>query len=474
MYDFLLKGATVIDPANNINSVTDVAIENGRIAETGPDISIRRSRRFFDLSGKILMPGIIDSHLHLSNEAGGPAAFRMVAAAGVVTAVDFAGPLSEIKENLPASGCGLNIAVLEALMPGGNIGDRNPGKAEIDKLAVESMANGALGIKIMGGHFPLTPEATACAVETANDLTGYVAIHAGTTEQGSDVNGFKEAVSLIGGKNAHVAHINSYCRGDLGIPVEEAREILPLLAHSDNIVSESYLGLINGTGGYCRNGAPVSNITRKYLSRGGYSPDEDGLDRAIGDRYAQVNAPCEEAGVNVLLGGREGVAAWRKAGTRLLVSFEVNDPDVLTLCATAKDKKGNFIVDAISTDGGGIVRNVQIEKGLLLVKLGLISIDEFVLKTSCRPSRMYGMLDKGHLGVGADADITVLDFETRRPVLTMGRGSIILLNDFILGTGGTLLITERGRSDGPDINRQVVDVGSGLLYNRSQKKETDR
>ena len=37
--DILLKGGHVIDPANNIDAVMDVAISNGRIAKVAPDIS---------------------------------------------------------------------------------------------------------------------------------------------------------------------------------------------------------------------------------------------------------------------------------------------------------------------------------------------------------------------------------------------------------------------------------------------------
>jgi dihydroorotase len=43
-----------------------------------------------------------------------------------------------------------------------------------------------------------------------------------------------------------------------------------------------------------------------------------------------------------------------------------------------------------------------------LVIPGLVSLEELVMKMSCNPARILG-LNKGHLGVGADADITVID-----------------------------------------------------------------
>jgi len=474
MYDYVLKGATIIDPANSVHSVCDLAIEQGKIAEIENSISSGKARRFIDLTGSIVIPGIIDSHVHLYNKAWGAAAYRMLAASGVVTAVDFSGPLTEITKDIPRAGCGLNVGVLEALIPGKGISNNAPGADEIKDFTHTRISNGALGIKIMGGHFPLTPDSTSFAIKIANEMGAYAAFHAGTTENGSDLNGFKEAVSLIDGKHAHLAHINSYCRGEVDRPLAEANEALTILSENMNIISESYLGLVNGTSGYCNDKVPESLITRKYLIRGGFAPNQEGMGNAIKTGYAQVNALQREE--NVLLSGKEGFEAWEKDETNMIVSFKVNDPDVLRVCATAKNQEGDFIVNAISTDGGGIVRNVQIEKGLLLVDLGLLSFKEFVLKTSFNPSRMFGMFNKGHLGVGADADITVLDYKNRKPVLTMAGGNIILLKNIIIGTGGTLLISEKGkkRVDESGIDRQIIDVTAGLLYKREKLKEDNK
>jgi IMP dehydrogenase/GMP reductase len=52
-----------------------------------------------------------------------------------------------------------------------------------------SRRSGALGVKLLGGHFPLTPEASHRMVETADDSHCYMAWHVGTTEKGSDIEG---------------------------------------------------------------------------------------------------------------------------------------------------------------------------------------------------------------------------------------------------------------------------------------------
>ena len=47
MYDLLLKGAHVVDPLNGVNGVNDVAVEGGKVAAVGPDLTRPRSHRCF-------------------------------------------------------------------------------------------------------------------------------------------------------------------------------------------------------------------------------------------------------------------------------------------------------------------------------------------------------------------------------------------------------------------------------------------
>lgn len=62
----LIKGGHVIDPANNIDGVMDVFIENGIISEVGnnPDLE-GLEMEIIDAAGKIVAPGLVDMHVHL-------------------------------------------------------------------------------------------------------------------------------------------------------------------------------------------------------------------------------------------------------------------------------------------------------------------------------------------------------------------------------------------------------------------------
>src|SRR5712692_5282144 len=65
MYDLVLKGGTVIDPSQNLNAKSDVAVENGQIAAIAVDIPVSDTRRVIDVSNRTVTPGLIDLHAHV-------------------------------------------------------------------------------------------------------------------------------------------------------------------------------------------------------------------------------------------------------------------------------------------------------------------------------------------------------------------------------------------------------------------------
>ncbi len=60
----LIRGGRVIDPAQEIDEVTNVAIKDGRIAAVG-DKAPKSADEIIDAGGKIVAPGLIDMHVHL-------------------------------------------------------------------------------------------------------------------------------------------------------------------------------------------------------------------------------------------------------------------------------------------------------------------------------------------------------------------------------------------------------------------------
>ncbi|MGB7436903.1 MAG: amidohydrolase/deacetylase family metallohydrolase [Candidatus Acidiferrum sp.] len=65
-YDLLLKGGHVIDPANNIDEVMDVAVSGGKIAAVQKDIPASSAGKVVDATGLYVTPGLIDIHVHIT------------------------------------------------------------------------------------------------------------------------------------------------------------------------------------------------------------------------------------------------------------------------------------------------------------------------------------------------------------------------------------------------------------------------
>jgi dihydroorotase len=60
--ELLIKNGRVIDPANNIDKKCNVLIVDGKIAEVGK--IERPAEKIIDASGKLVVPGLIDIHVH--------------------------------------------------------------------------------------------------------------------------------------------------------------------------------------------------------------------------------------------------------------------------------------------------------------------------------------------------------------------------------------------------------------------------
>ncbi len=79
---------------------------------------------------------------------------------------------------------------------------------------------------------------------------------------------------------------------------------------------------------------------------------------------------------------------------------------------------------------------------------------------------MLGLHQKGHLGIGADADLVVADPDTHRALLTVAGGKVVMANGIVTGTGGTLITTGRYKPEPSNTNLAYTkaDISGSLLY----------
>jgi len=464
-YDLMIQGGMVIDPANKRHGRLDVAISGGKVAALAPELNPDHSQEVFDASGKLVFPGLVDSHVHLTPMERG-IGFRMLAKAGVTCCLECGGYIEDALDGMAEYGSGISAAVLNRLDPGDSISGPDAGRQELAEYLDRSLESGAFGFKLLGGHLPLSPETTAAAIEVVNKNRVYGAFHCGTTRNGSNLNGLLEALELTGDNRLHVCHITAYCRGlTHGSPVEETLIALKALASRPHLVSESHNGPYNGTLAALEQGVPRSHVTRTCLKSGGFEADRDGMLAAARDGYMRVQKRTD-AGV-VYLEPQDGVAYLSVVDFQATVSFPVNRRSTAFLTATEKDETNRFIVTALSTDGGAIPRNFLLSHGLSLVRFDAWTLSDFVHKCCWAPARMLGLPRKGHLGEGADGDLVVVDPNSHEAIMTVAGGAVVMANGVVLGRGGTIVTTERGEKElrRKGVPVEIADFENSLFYN---------
>jgi len=461
----IIKNAYVIDPSLGIEGLTDIEIINGKIAKLGNNLNTTQVQNVYDLKGKMCIPGIIDTHVHLTlNNLN--LGYHMLAKSGVTTALDMYGPIEKILDNINEYGSGINVACLSTYVgEDEDIDDNNFDKNFLKEYTKDQVTKGAIGMKLVGGHYPMSPETTSDLIKFANEERIYVAFHVGTSGSGSNIVGFEEAVKLAKGSRLHIAHVNSYCRGQIHNVFDEISIVLDLLKENKNIVSESYLSLYNGTSGKCVDNKPLSRVTSKCLEQNGYEDSLSGLEQAILDKVALVMSKVGNE-IIYLENPESALDYYRQVQGEVHVSFSINRHEAAYILATAKNDNGSFVVDSISTDGGEIPRNVIVEKGLQLVKFGGLSMEEFVLKTSFNPAKMLGLNNKGSFKVGNDADVTVIDLDRELPVMAMVMGEVIMHEGLVVGKGGNIITTDAGVEHimSRKLNPYVIRIEDTLLY----------
>ncbi|MBW3096626.1 amidohydrolase/deacetylase family metallohydrolase [Pseudohoeflea coraliihabitans] len=165
-YDLVIAGGRVIDPRNGQDGIADLAIEDGRIAAIGRDLS-GAARQRVDAAGLLVVPGLIDLHTHIYHKATAygvdpdPVARR----SGVVTMVDAGsagyGNFAGLRDFVFARSQFRALAYVNISYPGIFAFDRDYsfGEASVEDLlsvdhcvaAIENNRDVAVGVKVRLG-----------------------------------------------------------------------------------------------------------------------------------------------------------------------------------------------------------------------------------------------------------------------------------------------------------------------------------
>lgn len=88
-YDILIRGGEVVDPSQNLRGTYDLAVQGDRIAALEPKLEDCTARHTIDARGQLVVPGLIDLHVHVYPHCPiGLEADPLCAAGGVTTMLD--------------------------------------------------------------------------------------------------------------------------------------------------------------------------------------------------------------------------------------------------------------------------------------------------------------------------------------------------------------------------------------------------
>ena len=190
-FDLAIRGGRVIDPAQRIDRVMDVAIRGGKIAALGQNIPASSAMESIDASGMLVVPGLIDVHLHARDAELPPSAIMALGVTSMIDAgsrgADNVDQLIEVARTAPNR--------MRILLNIGRLGNNPNGRGEfldnIDqadiakaRAAVEKHRNWIVGIKARlsrGIAGDRDREVLRRAVQVAGPFKIPIMIHMGDT-----------------------------------------------------------------------------------------------------------------------------------------------------------------------------------------------------------------------------------------------------------------------------------------------------
>jgi len=403
----LIYGGRVIDPANGLDRQYNLLLEGGKVAWIGTGMP--EAEASVDATGKIVTPGFIDIHIHEDPVENGKIAqciFPMLLRQGITTAV--------------GGNCGGNVHDPVDYL---KLVDRDGAAVNVALFAGHEYFRIAAGAEdIYGGSTQLQREEMANSIRAALD-GGCVGVSFGLRYvPGADREEFFRAAECCRGTGKLIA---SHVRDDADAIFASIEELIEAGRAFGVPVQISHIGSMAGFGqmeavlkqveGYQAEGLDVTLDCYPYFAfstrLGTPTYDPGWL-----DRY--------HCGYDVLEfcdGPYRGQRATEETFHEVRASF----PECLTVCHVMQeaDIRRAFRHDSVMlgsdgiTDGGkGHPRCAGTFPRFVseFVKKGDLSLYQAVRKMTAMPARRLGLANKSHLGVGADADVTIFDYDAIR------------------------------------------------------------
>ena len=504
----LIRGATLYDPANGVDGqVGDLWAHDGHIIAPPLD---ENSPEVIDARGLLIAPAGVEIHTHVAGY-GLNAARRFLPAdpvaldllsppprtaaerylcLGYTTVFDAASsPLfarsaladlqkMEVLDRGTYTLMGDNLLLLKALAEGGKdrIRDTLAWLLQVSGGYAVKLVNPGGGIAWKAGHpapgldeligiGSLTQRQVICTlVELINamGLPHSVHLHAGQLGRPGNYTSFLETIQALEGQRAHLCHIQFYAYGEdsKGGYTSAAEHVVHAIQQNPNLTFD--VGQV---------------IFGSALAVSADTSGLDGLHRLI--RQPWINHQLEgEGGTSALplsyLAKDASSAVQWATGLELLLGC----PDPMRMFLTTDHPNGGPFTSYPQVIAWLMSRPAR-QEALSQVhpgarhRTGLAGIQrEFTLgevfaMTSSGPAQALGLTDRGHLGVGARADIrcyrkqTDLQAMFSRPEWVMQSGRIVAREGKLIDTGAGHILVARPAWDAdrlPSIHQTLAEM----------------
>ena len=433
----LIFGGHVIDPANRVNGKLNILMEDGKIGWAGQGLP--EADLTIDATGKIVTPGFIDIHLHEDPLVEGSIAqciFPMMLRQGVTTAVggncgiNVADP-SEYLNTVDRCGTAVNVAMFaghEYFRKAAGAEDIYAGstdaqKDEMAKNISAALDNGCVGVSFGLRYVPGADReeffrAAQCCAESKKLIASHVR---------DDADGIFDA-------------IDEFCAAgvEYGVPVQ--------ISHIGSMGGFGQMeGVLRQIDAYKLKGLDIAMDCYPYFAfstrLGTPTYDPGWL-----ERYH-----CDYGVLEFCEGKYKGQRATKETFHEMRLCF----PQCITVCHVMKeeDVRMAFRHPAVMLASDGLTNNGQghpraggsFPRFLAeFARKGTLTLYQAIEKMTAQPAARLHLTNKGRLNVGADADITVFDFETVKDGATFENPTLPPTGIEYVFVGGELAL-EKGK-----------------------------
>jgi N-acyl-D-amino-acid deacylase len=472
--DVLIRGGTVY-PGTEAPFRGDVAVRGARIVAVGPRLS-HAAARVIDARGMIVAPGFIDPHTHLDEDllSTRDARTRLVPAMlmqGVTTVfigndgaggLDTALVLGGARSIRPT---GINYAtyvgfgaVRQAVL--GQTA-RAPDARELDRMrrhVADAMCEGAMGLSTglfyAPQRFAATEEVIALAAE-AGRHGGYYDTH--LRDESSYSIGLQAAVAealRIGREGrvpVNISHVKALGADVWGQSAQVIAQVRAARAAGQRVTADQYPWEASGT-------TLVAALVPGWAQEGGRTALLGRLDeprlatemrenlRRRGGAAALLVTEGADAGKTLaqLAGGGDPVAAALRVirrGDPAVASFNQRESDIRAFMAEPWVMTGSDASAGHPRMFGSFARKWAV----YVRQRRVLTPRQFVARSSALAADTFGLSGRGHLSVGAYADVVVFDparYAARatyaQPRLTAAGVRTVLVKGRVAVDGGRL------------------------------------